>query len=101
MIVQVDITAGQATLEQPEDCKKFHVAAPAGTELGQIAEMLGTEDDAPADHVWVPVDWVRQQASGRVSDGWAGEFDGMLGYASSKGWMSPDGASVQAHVEWE
>lgn len=97
MIVRVDTAAGRATLEQPEDCKKFHVEAPEG-DLAQIAAVLGTPADAPADHVWVPVDWVRAQAQGRVPDNWSSEFDGMLGYASSKGWLSADGRSIQAHV---
>jgi hypothetical protein len=24
----------------------------------------------------------------------------MLAFAASKGWMDPNGASIQAHVEW-
>jgi hypothetical protein len=99
MIVRVDTAGGQASLEQPEDCKKFHVEASGGG-LAQVAAVLGTSADAPDDHVWVPLDWVRAEATGRVPENWTAEFDGMLGYASSKGWMSPDGRSIQAHIVW-
>jgi hypothetical protein len=102
VIVRVDTASGSATLAEPTDCKKFHVeASGAGArDVAQVAVVLGTPLDAPADHAWVPVDWVRDQAAGRVPIGWESDFDAMLGFAASKGWLSDDRRLVQAHVEW-
>jgi hypothetical protein len=98
MIVRVD-RGGVATLEQPEDVRAFHVEA-LGGDLSAVAAALGPRPAAPDDHVWVPVDWVRQQASGRVADGWEGDFAKMLDFASSKGWLDPAGEAIKAHVVW-
>jgi hypothetical protein len=52
-------------------------------------------------HVMIPVATLRRLAAGRVPDGWDADFDGMLAYARSKGWLSEDGNSVRAHLERE
>jgi hypothetical protein len=104
VIVHVDPTSGSATLSEPTDCKRFHVEAPANAgdarDEATLATVLGTPAGAPDGHVWVPVDWVRGQAAGRVPDGWAADFDGMVAFAASKGWLSDDRRFIQAHVEW-
>jgi hypothetical protein len=102
VIVVVDVAGGPATLAEPEDCKRFHVEA-AGGDLDAVAGALGpagTAEGAPEGHVYVDVDWVRRQAAGRVPDGWDADFEGMLGYARSKGWLNEAGTAIQAHVEW-
>jgi hypothetical protein len=43
---------------------------------------------------------VRRLASGRVPDGWDDDFQQMLTYAGTKGWLNEDGTAIQAHVEW-
>lgn len=102
MIVRVD-RAGQASLDNPEDCKKFHVEASGGDveAVGRaVGSPAGGSGEAPPDHVWVPIAWVRSQAAGRVGDGWAGDFDAMVGYARSKGWLNEAGDAIAAHIEW-
>ena len=48
----------------------------------------------------VAVDAVRRLAAGSVGATWEDDFAAMLDYARSKGWLSDDGASIRAHVEW-
>ena len=48
----------------------------------------------------VRVDAVRRLAAGSVGATWDDDFAAMLDYARSKGWLSDDGASIRAHVEW-
>lgn len=98
MIVRVDRDA-PATLEQPENCRAFHVEA-SGIDLGSVAAALGSRPPAPDDHVWVGVDWVRQQSAGRVGAGWDDEFAKMLDFAAGKGWLDDTGQAIQAHVVW-
>ncbi|MPY94497.1 MAG: hypothetical protein GEV08_15995 [Acidimicrobiia bacterium] len=100
MFVRLAAAAGGPTLEEPADCTRFHVEAPTG-DTGEVGARLGdagTATGAPDGHVWVDVGWVRAQAAGRVPDSWAGDFDGMLGYATKKGWLDPAGRAIQAHV---
>ena len=99
MFVRLTPTSGP-TLEEPADCTKFHVEAPAADAAAVGARLgdAGTAEGAPEGHVWVDVAWVRAQAAGRVPETWAADFAGMLGYAAKKGWMGPDGRTVQAHI---
>jgi hypothetical protein len=99
MIVKVDAGAGRASLEEPEDCRKFHIEA-SGGDADAVARALGSTEPAPAGHAWVPVAWVREQAAGRVGESWPADFDAMVGFARSKGWLDGSGAAIQAHIEW-
>lgn len=103
MIVRVDVADGSAALEDAENCKQFHVAA-SGGDTAAVAAALGAAGSAvgaPADHVWIAIDWVRAQAEGTVGADWTANFDGMIGYAGSKGWLDEKGTAIQAHIEWE
>jgi hypothetical protein len=109
MYVQVDLatTPPAVSLEEPDDCKRFHLAVVNGRDAALVFGALvdaaaGRLEGDPAQgyRAWITVDAVRRMAAGRVGEGWAEEFDGMLVFAASKGWMDPNGASIQAHVEW-
>jgi len=92
--------SGGPSLEEPADCTRFHVEAPTldTAEVGARLGEAGTAEGAPEGHVWVDVAWVRAQAEGRVPEGWAEEFDGMLAYATKKGWLDAESRAIQAHV---
>lgn len=73
------------------------------------AEFRGVDDDRAAaalaaaglgrvdgDHAWLDESALR--AAGDGSAQWTAGFDGMLAYAAGKGWASPDGAAVRAHI---
>jgi hypothetical protein len=52
------------------------------------------------EHAYVTRDALRSLAGDRADDpAWQEQLEGMLAYASSKGWVRDDGA-VRAHVEW-
>lgn len=101
MFVRISAPGATPELVEPEDCKKFHVASGlAGATNAEVAAALGGwADGATDDHVWIRVDAVRAAAEGRVPAGWAGEFEGMLAYARSKGWTNEAGNAIAAHVE--
>jgi hypothetical protein len=90
-------------LEEPAHCGRFHVVV-RGTgdavslEAALRSSAVGTVDgDGEA---LVDVAAVRRLAAGSVGETWEGDFTAMLDYARSKGWLSEDGASIRAHVEW-
>ncbi len=114
MQVVVDLRAEPAAvvLEDPADCGRFHVAvrgaadAMAGAAGDAVALDRALRSDAVGSldgdgEALVLVDAVRRLAAGSVGDTWDDDFAAMLRYAGSKGWLSEDGASIRAHVEWE
>ena len=91
----VHVVPGAATVEDVRNLRQLHVeldgvddpaAAAAIAESG-----LGTLE---GDHAWLTVAGLR--AAGEQTEPWLTEFDGMIGYARSKGWVTGD--RVRAHV---
>ena len=101
MIVRVDLAASPAavTLDEPDDCRRFHVAAAGGRDAAQVGEAVGRADESG--DVFVDVGLVRRLAAGRVGEAWEKDFAGMLDFARSKGWLDESGQAIRAHVEWE
>jgi hypothetical protein len=53
-----------------------------------------------ADHVWIDVARLREQAIAQADDATYSErFDAMIAYAQRKGWLDADGTRVRAHIE--
>lgn len=71
------------------------------TIAGILAENDAGELLPDGAHVMIPVATLRRLAEGRVSEGWDAEFDKMISYAGTKGWLSDDGTAVRAHLERE
>jgi hypothetical protein len=104
VIIDVDLTDGRpaVALVDPEDCKRFHVAARGGDapSLSAALEAAGVGRLLPSGETMIETWAVRRLAAGRVGEGWDDEFAGMLEYAGSKGWLDETGTRIQAHVEW-
>jgi hypothetical protein len=104
VIIDVDLSGASASVElvEPEDCKRFHVAARGGDAVALAAALEAADVGRmlPSGEAMIEIGAVRRLASGRVTDGWDDEFAGMLRYAGSKGWLDETGPSIQAHVEW-
>jgi len=104
-------------LREREDMERFSVQAvplhpgdgPAEGALGALAAALsvhGVGTVGPDGYVLVPTHAVRRLASDAAREdgtslesGWESEFDGMVAFATAKGWISDDG-SLRAHIEW-
>ena len=99
MIVRVDVEKSEVALEEPEVLDRFHVASSGSLEA--IVRALGEHGRAAseADHVYVRIDSLRALAAGHVSAAWESRFDGMIAYATKKGWVDQAGTHVMAHVE--
>lgn len=93
--------AGTASLDDAEDCKKFDVESAGIVEgdLGAVLGVLGDWADGGTDgHVWIRADAMRAAAAGRVPEGWESDFEAMIAFARSKGWMNDAGTAIRAHV---
>ena len=105
MYVQIDIAPARpvVTLEEPDDCTRFHLVVVGGRDLARV---FGALVDAAAgrlegDHALITIDSVRRMAATRVADDWDARFEGMLDYARTKGWTDDTNNAIQAHVEYE
>jgi hypothetical protein len=103
MIITVDLSEskGVVGLDDPADCKRFHLSARGEKDQARLGAAL-TESGVgrlEGDDALIAVDAIRRLADGRVPPAWSEDFDGMLSYARSKGWLQGD--AIQAHIEWE
>jgi hypothetical protein len=98
----VDVTTGPAAvaLSDEEDLTRFSVRVPEGTPAESIAGSLQAAGAGRLDGVQAAInaDWLREHTADRPAQ-WQGDFDKMLAYAASKGWMDAAGTVVKAHIE--
>jgi hypothetical protein len=95
------VTGSGVSLKEPEDTKTFRISLAAPSkDLDRVlrASGWGMIDGAEA---LVDVEVLRHAASGRVTASWDNDFEIMIDYARSHGWLSPDERFVRAHVEPE
>lgn len=91
------------SLEEPDDCRRFHVTIHNLSE-GVAQQALKHEEVGEfSDHdtAWIKITALKRLAGTRVQPDWPERFDGMLRYAQGKGWLSADGARVSGHCEWK
>jgi hypothetical protein len=104
VIVSVDLTTTPPAVEldEPDDCRRFHVAANGGADPDRLGRVLADHAVArlDGDDAWVQVEAVRGLAAGRVAAGWENDFAAMLAFARDKGWLDASGRAIRAHVEW-
>jgi len=93
MIIAVD-ASGAVSLQEADNFRGFKVvsALPDKTRLGAALEAAGRYD---GEHAWITKTWLIAQAPKDPS--WRAEFDKMVAFAQSKGWI--EGDAIRAHVE--
>lgn len=101
MIVAVD-AAHVVRLEHPHDFKRFHVEIAASraefAALQRAFAPFGTIDDEQ--HAWIDAGVLRAWPGLAGDAAYQSGLAPMLDYAARKGWMSPDGKRVRAHIVW-
>ena len=68
---------------------------------GALAEMQGGplyEPDDDGEHVWLDVAEARRIGVDAVGGEFGEQFDGMIAYANTKGWLNEAGTRVRAHL---
>lgn len=101
MFVEVD--GNGAAVREPDVLTSLSVRVGRGVDDRAVAAALDGLGRLDGSHVWLDVPALRDRAGSLVGrDGradWEAGFDGMIAYATSKGWVA-DGA-VRAHLERE
>lgn len=104
MYVQVNSTSwglAPCVLMERDDFTTFHVSAAAGDDVAFIEkclESISAGHSADGDHVFISIEWLLENAPAR-DYAWRKQFDDMVSFARSKGWLSSDGLAIQAHIK--
>ena len=91
--------ADTITLEDPGNFREFHVSMD-----GDVAAAVAAFDSRAAaserdNHLWIDIAFVRELAGDAADAEWESQFDGMLAYANSKGWIDEPANRVEAHIQ--
>lgn len=87
------------TLEDAGNFREFHVAVD-GDVAGAVAACGGRAGASERDnHLWIDIAFVRELAGDAADAEWEAQFDGMLAYAASKGWIDDATDRVEAHIQ--
>ncbi len=94
MIIAID-AGGAVTLQEADNFRGFKVTS-AVSGKDALAKALASVGRYDGEHAWISRAWLEKQGASHGAS-WKAEFDKMLGYAQSKGWVEND--SIRAHVE--
>lgn len=99
MYVEVALTTSTTAVCEVDDLKRLSVVLdqPGTPEaidraLGDLGRLDGVA------HAWLNITNLRR-ASGRADDpDWTEQFEAMIAFAGSHGWLDPEGDAVRAHL---
>lgn len=97
MKIVVDPIGMTWSIDEPGDFQAMSVVSVAPASPADLSRALGTLGRVDGEHAWLDVSEL-EHALDLDAAGSAG-FAGMLRYAASAGWTSPDGREVRAHIE--
>ena len=97
----VEVQDGRAELRDADNCRALEVRVAAGQRPSRDAALrdagLGFWDGGAETEL--SVTRLRDAAaSADVGPEWTQRWDAMVTYAATKGWLTPDGAALRAHV---
>ena len=87
-------------LGEPAEFSSFAVSAP-GALRDDLNAHLGSLGEFDGEHVWVDLDGLVSLAGTSGTDPeWRQGLDAMVRYAREHSFLSEDGGSIRAHVDW-
>lgn len=102
MYLEVEIDgAPPVRLREAEDFKSFKVVAAEGTDDEALARALEPVGELqPSGDAMIRIEAFKELAGDlRRDPQWLSQLQAMIAFAGSKGWLSEDGGSIQAHCE--
>ena len=101
MIVILSPTEPPA-VRDADDFKSLSVETAGPVEEANHGDLVVLDTSTESDdneHVWLNIVALQKLAITDGDDELLAKFDGMIGYAAQNDWLSPDGASVRAHID--
>lgn len=98
MIVNIDTDSGSVTVNQCEDCKRLSANL---TGVGSLTAALASfgKPDNDGEHLWIDIAKLRAAAAPAGDAGWLAQYEGMIRYAASKGWVDESTKHVRVHID--
>ena len=91
--------ADTITLEDAGNFREFHVAVD-GDVAAAVAAFGGRASASEREnHLWIDIAFVQELAGDAADAEWQTQFDAMLAYANSKGWIDEPANRVEAHIQ--
>lgn len=97
MIVVIDGESGVVTLDDAANLQALSVELRACSPT-EAAELLGELGHLEDEHVWLDIARLRTLSPLGLDPEWIAGFDGVMAYATSKGWVDDAGTRVRAHI---
>lgn len=98
----VSLTQGAATIVEPEDFSRLHVATVLlPEEVNAALRKTGIGTTSTDGRILLDIEALRSAAeAASASPQWSQGWSKMIDYAQTRQWVSPDGCGVWAHVEY-
>lgn len=98
MLIRLSSSQPAADISGTEDLRSLAVEMTGCMSSGDAADKLGALGHVDGDHVWLHINMLRAAARPSGADGWSADFDSMITYAASNGWVDAAGVHVRAHI---
>lgn len=99
MFIEISISENQATIHESEILNSFDIRS-SELDPQEIIKIIGNESSvADNDHIWISIAWILSQLQHQHDSEWREQFENMITYAKSKGWVNEDHTHLQAHIE--
>jgi hypothetical protein len=96
----VSVTAEGAALADPRDCTRFHIEVDDEVAMDAVLQSCGAGSaTGDGERANIEIAWLRRSAAGSVDDSWNSQFEAMIAFAASSGWLVNSGSAIQGHVE--
>lgn len=98
MHVEADLRTGRLSLAEADDFDRFHIEADG--DRHDVLRVLGAEARlGRTHHLWWSIEAVRRLAPTDRAADWDEQFDAMMTWAATQGWVDEAGTHVQVHIE--
>ncbi|MBT95016.1 MAG: hypothetical protein CL431_03500 [Acidimicrobiaceae bacterium] len=99
MFIQISVSENQATIHQSEILNTFEIRS-SEPDPEEIIRIIGNKSTIiDSDHIWVSITWILNQVQHQHDSEWKEQFENMVSYAKSKGWVNESQTHLQAHIE--
>jgi len=99
VFIQIDLSNNGASIQDVRTLTEFEIRSQE-INAEQTSSLIGggsyVKDES---HVWVSINWILENIKEEVNDDWNMEFNKMIAYAKTKGWVNEKETHLQAHIE--
>ena len=100
MILHIDTDSETFSVREPLDCKRLSAIVSGSGSLSTVLDSWGHADE-DGEHLWIGISQLRLAAAPANDPNWPSQYDGMIRYATTKGWVDERFQRVRVHIDRE